>query len=1208
MSLDLGSLVGEVRLDDTLFESTYIRVVRQMQDLGARAGAAAAGTTKLDRSLSQAGASANTAAAGLGRADKALAEAGVSASDAVIATNAVKVSITEAALASSRAAQALLRQAAAQARLTELEQSGKVSERQLAAARATLLAATDRAAIAQDRLGKSSGFTSQAWQSAGRGMVIAGGLISAGFVIAGKAAADFDAKMTLVRTLAKATPAEMSQLRAAALSVGQAYGYSAGQVADAEAELVKAGLSVKDIVGGALVGALTLAAAGQEDVAAATNTAAVAMTQFHLSGKDVPHIADLLAAGADKALGSVADLSEALTYGGLAAHQAGLSIEQTIGVLAELAQSGQLGSIAGTQFAQMLRNLEAPTTKAKAEMKALGIEVYGSNGQMLDMATIADELHDKIGKLPPAQRDAALAALFTARSVRAATILMRDGGDVVRDWTKKVDDSGFAALQASGKLDSLSGDLTKLKSALNAAFIGAGENAQGPLRSIVQDVTQVVEAWDNLPGPVKTGAEALAGVAGAVLLLGGGMLLLLPRIQKTREAMEELGISGSRVGGILGKAGLVGAILGAAVAVGQINDAMHHTSLNADAMSASLEHLARTGQVTGEITRAFGSDLSKLHSVISLSGGGFDILGLKFHSLSQTFSHGGSLSSSDFAKARSNIQAVDQALAGLVTSGHADEARSAYDQLTAAAKAQGVSVQTLASRFPAYAGAVRASAESAANAANGVDKYGNAVGKAAEKTKSATDAAKAYGDALHALADPLFAMNQALNDLRDKQSAASAAIKKYGANSREARQANLDVASSALDVAAAAKTLAGSVQDGTTSLAGAKGMLRTWVAAGIITKSEAKQLAASFGQIITKADQVSGAIDRSARAARSSAKKFGAAGNDAADSYAAGVAKAEVKAVNAAAHMHRVTYQAASKVDDFIQAGANAAAGYAEGINSGDIKAINAAVHMGKISAQAAAKAIESHSPSKVFATIGKSVPDGYVLGIKAGMPMVEEVGKDLAAALSAGYLKGQPQVLAGFAKGGSQALTAVGGALRSAQSKLSSDLQAQASASQSIASGLTGNFALSNAFGPYGNVLNLSSFFGGGAKMVATDEALLKRLRAKHLAAGLVTELGGLSPQQAVAIETNILSGKSGSIAAINRNYAALSRGANAIGAFITDPEYGQPIARDRASLTALQRIESLMTELLIEYKKNPKKLASALDQVVRGIQAHHR
>jgi TP901 family phage tail tape measure protein len=72
------------------------------------------------------------------------------------------------------------------------------------------------------------------------------------------------------------------------------------------------------------------------------------MTQFKLKGKDIPHVADLLAAGADKALGSVTDLGYGLSQAGTQSHQMGFSIEDTVGTLAQFAQSGLIGERGGT--------------------------------------------------------------------------------------------------------------------------------------------------------------------------------------------------------------------------------------------------------------------------------------------------------------------------------------------------------------------------------------------------------------------------------------------------------------------------------------------------------------------------------------------------------------------------------------------------------------------------------------------------------------------------------------------------------------------------------------------------------------------------------------------------------------------------------------------------------------------------------------------
>jgi hypothetical protein len=57
-----------------------------------------------------------------------------------------------------------------------------------------------------------------------------------------------------------------------------------------------------------------------------------------VKGDQVPHVADLLAAAAGKAQGSVHDMGHALNQSGLVAAQFGLSIEDTTGVLAEFAE------------------------------------------------------------------------------------------------------------------------------------------------------------------------------------------------------------------------------------------------------------------------------------------------------------------------------------------------------------------------------------------------------------------------------------------------------------------------------------------------------------------------------------------------------------------------------------------------------------------------------------------------------------------------------------------------------------------------------------------------------------------------------------------------------------------------------------------------------------------------------------------------------
>jgi TP901 family phage tail tape measure protein len=289
-----------------------------------------------------------------------------------------------------------------------------------------------------------------AMTSLGKGFLVLGGAAAIGFGLAAKASMDFGREMANVRALLghNATQKDLRDLTNAALEVGQQFGYTATQVATAEAELVKAGVSVQNIMSGGLIASLTLAAAGQTNLAEATEIAAFAMTAFGKSGKDLPHIADLLSAGADKALGGVSDLGLALKQVATPAAQAGISIEDTVGALAALAQNTQIGERGGTALKQALLQLQAPSKQAAELMDRYGINLFKANGQSKDFAEIAGNLRSSLSGLTEQQRAHALAVIFGSHAIQAANVLYKEGQVGITAWEGKVNDAGFAAQQA----------------------------------------------------------------------------------------------------------------------------------------------------------------------------------------------------------------------------------------------------------------------------------------------------------------------------------------------------------------------------------------------------------------------------------------------------------------------------------------------------------------------------------------------------------------------------------------------------------------------------------------------------------------------------------------------------------------------------------------------------------------------------------------
>nr|DAM03859.1 MAG TPA: minor tail protein [Caudoviricetes sp.] len=382
------------------------------------------------------------------------------------------------------------------------------------------------------------------------GVAAAGVAATALGVAAIKMAADFDASMSTVQANTGASADEMAQLRQAAIDAGADTVYSATESADAINELGKAGLSTSDILSGGLSGALNLAASDGMAVGDAAELMATTLMQFNLTGAESTQVADALAAGAGKAVGSAHDLGLALNQAGMVSHSFGISMQETTGTLAAFAKSGMIGSDAGTSLKTMLINLANPSTKAANTMKELGINAYDAQGNFIGLSGLAGQLRDKMSGLSQEQRNQALATIFGSDAIRAANVLYEQGAEGIDDWTKKVSDSGYAAEQAAAKNNNLKGDLESLSGSFKSLMISLGEGGQGPLRSVVQMLDTLVDAFSQLPAPVQQGIVLFTALAGGSVALHKAMAPLNASSSQLAQTIGLIADPGQRLIGL----------------------------------------------------------------------------------------------------------------------------------------------------------------------------------------------------------------------------------------------------------------------------------------------------------------------------------------------------------------------------------------------------------------------------------------------------------------------------------------------------------------------------------------------------------------------------------------------------------------------------------------------------------------------------------
>lgn len=572
---------------------------------------------------------------------------------------------------------------------------------------------------ASDFGGRLEGFAQRNEQSldrVGKASLVMGGGLLAGALMAVKSFMEFDSAMSEVQASTHETEANMDRLREAAINAGADTAFSAKEAAQGIDELAKAGVSTADVLNGGLTGALSLAAAGSLGVGDAAEIAATALTQFKLSGKDIPHVADLLAAGAGKAQGSVEDIGNALKQSGLVASQFGLSIEDTTGTLASFASAGLVGSDAGTSLKTMLLKLASPSKEAAGMMSELGIAAYDATGKFVGVKDLAGQLKDKLGGLTQAQRDSTLATIFGTDAIRGANVLYEQGAEGISGWIDKVNDAGFAAVTASIKQDNLAGDLEKLGGSFDSVLIKGGGGAAEALRGLVQGLEGVVDSIGKIPpGMLQFGVGA-AGMVGAALLVAGGFMTVLPKIAEFRVAMAALSAPSGmpRTASAIGSVGksATGAVIGLLALQAAAAIFTEKNTKSAEEYGQALLKVGKAGNAAKSsdldslfqgLSKAFGQDISKVNNMADaverLSHQTFDDSGNKFF---EGFTNFLGLPKGEIGQIEDSLKGLGSEMGNLAKNGASETAAKSFNLLTKEFEKNGQGAKEALEHLPAY--------------------------------------------------------------------------------------------------------------------------------------------------------------------------------------------------------------------------------------------------------------------------------------------------------------------------------------------------------------------------------------------------------------------------------------------------------------------------------------------------------------------------
>lgn len=347
-----------------------------------------------------------------------------------------------------------------------------------------------------------------------------------------KEGADFNYLMKYVSLNADKTGKSFDSLSAKALEVGKRTMFSSMDIADGMKWMAQAGMDAEQIKA-SIDSAADLAQATMSNLAGESGTAdlmnrVAAAFKIPLNESNTKRIVDVLGMAANDSATDLVELGETMKYSQATAARLGMTLEETAAAAMVLANSGLRGSMGGTAFENMMRELAKASSGASPKKnKALGMlgmsvdDIKDANGNLRPMANILERIGKGLKGMGTADKQNVVTDLLNVRAARAT-----DLADNLIQYRSFIDDlnnnSGYTQKMGGDMMDTDKGKIDILKSNWEALRIQIGGILSTIFTPAVRIFTKVVDA---LSGLLNTNSGKFIGavIGGFIVIRTVGM-------------------------------------------------------------------------------------------------------------------------------------------------------------------------------------------------------------------------------------------------------------------------------------------------------------------------------------------------------------------------------------------------------------------------------------------------------------------------------------------------------------------------------------------------------------------------------------------------------------------------------------------------------------------------------------------------------------
>lgn len=595
----------------------------------------------------------------------------------------------------------------------------------------------------------------------GRGLVVFGAATLAGLGMAAKAAISWESAWAGVRKTVEGTPQELAalegELRGLATTLPATHQEIAA-VAEAAGQL---GVATPDVAAFTKV---------MVDLGETTNLtadeAATAIAQMMNIMQSAPEDVDNLAAalvdlGNNGASTEKEILDMALRIAG-AGQQIGMTEADVLALSNAMASLGIRSEAGGSAMSKVMADMGAAVTQGGAKLEGFA-NVAGVSAQEFarafrtDPAAAIATFVSGLGGISAAGGD-----VFTTLddlglgSIRVRDMLLRlaGGGDILTDslarGAQAWEENTALVKEAEQRYDTAEAKIQIARNTLVDLGIDIGGVVLPYISSLAETVADVARWFGDLPGPVKTAATVFAGLAGSASLVGGGFLLMAPRIESALDLFGRLNTSAPRAAGAIRFLGrTAGALTGLGIAAAGMYALLEATKEAAPTVEEATQALLNLNDASKRM--AMDQLIRQMRDVREhMDRSMFDqvVDGLR------AFGSANALAGRDAEEFNETMTQFDRAIASMVASGNMDLARESAQMLFNELGVKGDFKDLVERHLPEYANALldvdnqqQMSADAADQNTAALERQAAQIGMSVEEMQAAESAAKQQREA-----------------------------------------------------------------------------------------------------------------------------------------------------------------------------------------------------------------------------------------------------------------------------------------------------------------------------------------------------------------------------------------------------------------------------------------------------------------------------